>query len=550
MKLSDTFPSTLDERVRRIVVPVRIVASEKVSNTDWLLTPHGGQSTIWSDPGAGFQPEAFIVLDFGAELHGSAQIVSLLNSGHRPQKLRVRFGESVSEVMGTPNNDHAVHDILLDAANMGTTECGMTAFRFIRIDNVDEIPCSIREICAVFLFRDCEYIGSFSCSDPLLNDVWTACARTVQLCMQEYLWDAPKRDRLIWMGDMHPEVCAIASAFGKMNVVERSLDLVRDETPLPRFMNGMLSYSISWMLCHYEWFRHFGDLNYLKKQHSYFRDLLDTLDQILTNDPGRIVCGGIIDWAHPENKGNVLCGAFHAYFIWTMQKFAELFESLKDKKYANRAVSMSKRAASMTGQTGNACSVHVHRVLSKLNDAVSENKTVFAADPFRGITPFQAYYLLQARALAGDFAGDLELIRGYWGGMLDLGSTTFWEHFDVLWLENANPINELPLPGKRDVHAECGAGCFQGLRNSFCHGWAAGPLPWLAENVLGFKIEEPGCRRLSLQPHLAGLTFAEGSFPTPFGPVQVSHRIKGGKLRTKILSCPPEVQIEQSRKSR
>jgi hypothetical protein len=31
--------------------------------------------------------------------------------------------------------------------------------------------------------------------------------------MQEYLWDGIKRDRLVWIGDMYPEVSTIHAVF-------------------------------------------------------------------------------------------------------------------------------------------------------------------------------------------------------------------------------------------------------------------------------------------------------------------------------------------------
>lgn len=43
---------------------------------------------------------------------------------------------------------------------------------------------------------------SFNCSDPLLNNIWMMGAYTVQLNMQDYLWDGVKRDRLVWVGDL------------------------------------------------------------------------------------------------------------------------------------------------------------------------------------------------------------------------------------------------------------------------------------------------------------------------------------------------------------
>lgn len=545
MKLSDTFPSELDDRVRRLLLPVRITASGGgVRRADFLLEPHSGQTTIWSDDGAVLEPGAWLLVDFGNEIHGSVQLVSVRNPESRPTKLRIRFGESVSEAYHVPNNDHAMHDMVIEAANMGTAEAGMTAFRFVRIDNADTVSCSLREIRAVFLFHDFEYLGSFRCSEPLLNDIWTAAARTVQLCMQEYLWDAPKRDRLVWMGDMHPEVCAVADIFGKVGVVERSLDLVRDETPLPRFMNGILSYTVSWGLSHYSWFRAFGDLKYLGEQQDYLRHFVRVLEELALNDQEMFVRSGLIDWSRPHDESGVLAGAFQAQCVWALRCFAELFEALSDQEYAARARRLADSIAAFPGNPGNARTVLVHRVLAGMEDAETANRTGFSVSPFTDMTTFQGFYLLKARALAGDFAGALDVIRNYWGGMLRLGSTTFWEHFELAWMENASRIDEMPREGKRDVHRECGAGCFRGLRNSFCHGWGAGAASWIAENILGIRRTAPGGASVEIEPHLCGLSFVRGSIPTSSGILEAEHRAADGHVETKILKSPAGVRVK------
>ena len=116
-----------------------------------------------------------------------------------------------------------MHDTVIELATMGGTEYGNTAFRFVRIDNREEDELELREICAVFLFRDLDYKGSFACDDPLLNRIFQTASYTLQLCMQDYLWDGAKRDRLIWMGDLHPEITAANVLFGETDVVKRSL---------------------------------------------------------------------------------------------------------------------------------------------------------------------------------------------------------------------------------------------------------------------------------------------------------------------------------------
>ena len=103
-------------------------------------------------------------------------------------------------------------------------------------------------------------------------------------------------------------------------------------------------------------------------------------------------------------------------------------------------------------------------------------------------------------AKAGETDTALDFIRAYWGGMLDLGATTFWEDFDLGWTENAGRIDELVPPGKKDIHGDFGAYCYIGFRHSLCHGWAGGPTAWLSQHVLGIR---PARARLQTRPRRA-----------------------------------------------
>ncbi len=134
--------------------------------------------------------------------------------------------------------------------------------------------------------------------------------------------------------------------------------------------------------------------------------------------------------------------------------------------------------------------------------------------------------MLQARAQVGDMGGALDVIRRYWGAMLDLGATTFWEHWEPAWSRNAGRIDELPVEGKVDVHREYGGFCFQGLRHSFCHGWAAGPTAFLISHVLGISVLSAGATRVAVRPSLGDLAWAQGDFPTPRGPIAPTARTR------------------------
>ena len=69
---------------------------------------------------------------------------------------------------------------------------------FVRIDLVDpDTKIEIKEISATFTYRDIPHLGSFTCNDERLNQIWMTGAYTVHLNMQDYLWDGIKRDRLV-----------------------------------------------------------------------------------------------------------------------------------------------------------------------------------------------------------------------------------------------------------------------------------------------------------------------------------------------------------------
>ena len=137
----------------------------------------------------------------------------------------------------------------------------------------------------------------------------------------------------------------------------------------------------------------------------------------------------------------------------------------------------------------------------------------------------------------------LDALREYYGAMLELGATTFFEDFDIKWAENAARIDELPDPARSDVHGDNGNYCYLGFRHSLCHGWASGPVAFLTEHVLGVSVKAAGCREIELTPHLGDLTFAKGSIATPQGKVEISHeKMTDGTVKTTVRA-PKGIQV-------
>lgn len=537
---------------RTYLTPQRIVWENGVASSQNLLMQRNGQADLSNRNMCTLEKTGSgILLDFGREIHGGLQIVTGIYKGNKPVKVRVRFGESVSEAMsdtsGIKNatNDHAMRDMIVEVPWLGSLEVGNTGFRFVRIDLVEEnATLPIKEINAIFIYRDLAYKGSFQCSDTLLNKIWLTGAYTVQLNMQDYLWDGIKRDRLVWVGDLHPEVSTITAVFGEQDVVTKSLDLARDITPLPQYMNGIGAYSMWWVLLHRDWYQYTGNIMYLREQSAYLKGLLAMLITKIDADNREKLDGGMrfLDWPSSTNEPAIHAG-LQAMMVMTLNAGAELSKVLGDAATAQQCTAAVARLKQHVPDPNQSKQAAALLALSGLAPAEKMNKEVIDVDSVKNYSTFFGYYMLQAKAKAGDYEGAMRDIRRYWGAMLALGATTFWEDFNMDWIPNASRIDEIVPESMKDVHGDYGAHCYIGLRHSLCHGWASGPTPWLTEHVLGIKVMEPGCKVIEVTPHLGDLSFAEGTFPTPYGIVSVKHtRMANGKVRSDVKG-PKQVKI-------
>lgn len=546
-----------DPRVRTFITPSRVVwqSGDGVENAGALLQKRSGQITLdASNPCVldSRKGKAAILLDFGVELNGGVQIMAWHSKDNQPVRVRVRFGESASEAMaelgGRQNatNDHAIRDQTTLVPWLGTAEIGNTGFRFVRIDLVDDDSfVQLKSVRAVFVYRDLDYLGSFRCSDERLNRIWQTGAYTVHLNMQDYLWDGIKRDRLVWVGDMHPETETIFAVFGADAIVPDSLDLVRDETPLPRWMNGISSYSMWWVLLHHTWHHYTGDDAYLQQQRTYLTGLLAQLAACVGPDNRETLpAHRFLDWPSSENKAAIHAG-LHSLLVMTLRAGAELCDVLDEPATRRKCLDSVEKLLKHTPDPAGSKQAAALMALAGLADAGKLNREVLAVDGPQRMSTFYGYYVLQARAMAGDYQGAIDVIRQYWGAMLDLGATTFWEDFDLQWTKNAGRIDELVPEGKKDIHGDFGNYCYVGFRHSLCHGWASGPTAWLSEHVLGVRIVEPGGIVVRIQPHLADLDWAEGTFPTTKGIIKVRHEKKAdGTIETKI-DAPKGITIRR-----
>ena len=561
-----------DILTRTYITPKQVFwtsSATSVRDAQLLLKPNTGQSDIFASGMCQLvnkgSDKASIILDFGKEIHGGLKIVISTVSPARTPVFRVRFGESVSETCSelntttslvetgsnevmdlknnTATNDHAMRDMELTCPYYGSIEIGSTGYRFVRLDLLtDDMLVNLKEVTAILRYRDIPYEGSFNCSDQRLNDIWMTGAYTVHLNMQEYIWDGIKRDRLIWLGDMHPETSTISYVFGEDESVYSSLDLAVKQYPLPNYFNGMSAYSMWYLIMQYDWYMHFGNIDFLRKHGDYIKGLVDLIDTKVDAEGNDELGGGrFLDWPSSPNEKGVHSG-YRALIVWAMNDAAKLCRILGDEPQAKKAEAIVARLNKKIMPSNNLKQAEGLMAIAGLKSAEDAAKAILAGGP-KGFSTFYGYYMLQALAMDGKYAEALDIISKFWGGMLDLGATTFWEDFNLDWVDNVGRIDEFVPAGKKDIHGDFGAYCYPGFRHSFCHGWASGPTAWMSQHVLGIEPLEPGCRKVSVKPHLGNLEWAEGTYPTPMGNIYVKHvRQADGSVKSTI-KAPKGVKV-------
>lgn len=524
-------------------VPQRVVLDENCENSSQILEEMPRQVILFGEnPCLTIKKGGYIVLDFGVELQGGVIITlpEVVNDSH----LRIVFGESVSEAMsniGEKNatNDHAFRDTVIPVTSWQTFRCGTTGFRFVKLEALDN-DINISGIQAVLECRDVTYTGEFECDNQLLNKIWEVGAYTVRLNMQEYLWDGIKRDRIVWVGDMHPEVSTILSVFGNNEVIRKSLDFISKYTPCDKWMNSMPSYNLWWLKIQHDYYMWSGDLEYLKGQKDYICDMTKHILSFVNPDGTHNIDFMFIEWNSCDTEYEK--AGFQAMLAIGLMSTKYILEILGEDELSKKCESVACAVKTHIYPYSGNKQVAAMLSLADIVDAEKISNEVIKPGGEHGLSTFWGYYTLQALAKSGDTGDALDIICKYWGKMLEMGATTFWEDFDVKWTENAARIDEVVPAGKKDIHGDFGKFCYEGFRHSLCHGWASGPTAFLSKQVLGINVKEPGFKKVEIQPDLGGLSWAKGKIPTPYGEICVEHRMKNGEIETKV-SAPEEIDV-------
>lgn len=463
------------------------------------------------------------VLDMGREVFGR---IAFKCAGL--PKLIV--GESRAEALNDETRHFEQPTMLRSLGNGAWISDQPFAFRYLRIvgGEASEVKCHA-------LFSPALYRGAFACSDERLTRVWMTSAYTLRLCRHDFLIDGVKRDRLPWVGDLAMSLMANAYVFGDGEIVRRSLVALGREGISKAHLNGIVDYSMWWIVAQEYYQKYYADADHLRREWPRMKDTLERLaarcdaDGLYVTAPNDWI---FIDWVSADKQASL-----QILWWWAQSSGASLAERVGDKEsvaqwkarsdslgnvlqlraWDAKAGSWRDRPDGVSGPSRHANIFAVASGLAKpaQSDAI---RAALLSDKIKPVgTPYVAGFENMALASLGETNALLERVNVCWGGMLDRGATTFWEAWDPAQRgDDAYAFYERPFA------------------KSLCHAWSAGPSAFLPAEIFGLRPLADGWKRFSVDPRLGPLQWACATVPTPHGDIEISVKARLLRLRVPV----------------
>jgi len=459
--------------------------------------------------------------DFGKEVFGSLKLTNVTGRG----KLAIYYGESVDEALSRERC--VLLDTLPVEEGNSTYTLPLRAFRYVNI--VFNKDILIGDLSTLFEYLPLEYKGSFKCSDSKMNNIWETSRYTLHLNTREFFLDGIKRDGWVWSGDAYQSFLLNYYVFFDEAVNRRTLTALRGKDPVTGHINTIMDYSFFWFLSLYDHYIYTGDIEFIRQNYQKMLALMEfclgrrNSSGMMEGLPGDWV---FIDWADFEKTGEVSAEQMLLYkSLQIISDFSKLlgFEE-KSYEFASIADKLKQKITDLFWDDSLGGFITT-RIDGKCSSQVTKHANIFAIlfglcddyqlesirckvllnDSVQKIkTPYFRFFELASLCELGEQNIVYKDMLDYWGGMLDLGATTFWEEYDPS-LKGAEHYAMYGNPYEK----------------SLCHAWGASPIYILGRYFLGVRPLAPGYENFEIKPDLGPLQWIEGTVPTPKGVINV-----------------------------
>ena len=320
--------------------------------------------------------------------------------------------------------------------------------------------------------------------DEELMAIDRVAVNTLKNCMQRVFEDGPKRDRRLWIGDLRLEALANYYTFGDTSLVKRCLYLfaAADRNSLgflPAFVyENPIYYPGEWHIVDYsmmyvntlcDYLNHIGEREVFDELYPLAKSLMDSAHACLDSDGILVVPEEdmFIDWCAGLEKVTAHFGAY----LYTLDNLTSTLSAIahpdsalfaerlaKGRADAKRVLFDGERCAFVNERDKGQYSVHANAwmVLGGVVDGeVAQrvmHEVVKSPDSVKPFTPYMHHYTVEALFKAGLTAEALDYIRWIWGGMVKVGTDTFFEAY-VPGAPSFSPYDDNKV-------------------NSMCHAWS------------------------------------------------------------------------------
>ncbi|MGN7990340.1 alpha-L-rhamnosidase-related protein [Pedobacter sp. 22226] len=491
-----------------------------------------------------------LLSDFGKETFGFIKVHGLKGKG----RLSIYYGESKEEALSIDKCE-TLDNLDIDLQQKKDSIMPLSkAFRYVNFQPGNGV--SADSVSMLYEYAPVTERGSFKSSDAELNKIYDVAKYTFHLNTREFFIDGIKRDRWVWSGDAYQSYLMNYYLFFDAPTVKRTLLAQRGKDPVTAHINTIMDYSFYWFLGIYDYYKFTGDQKFVQDIYPRMQSLMTYIDGrknkngLLEWMPGDWI---FIDWADKLSKDGEVSfeQLLYARSLETMALCAKLANDTNGAtQYDQQAKALKAKIFELYWNQQKSALVH-SRIDDKQTDNVTRYANMFGIffDYFspeqklavkenvllndnvaKITTPYMRFYELEALCAMGEQPYVLKEMKNYWGGMLKLGATSFWEEYN---------------PDKKGTeHLEMYGRPFG---KSLCHAWGASPIYLLGKYYLGVQPVTAGYQTYTIEPNLGGLAWMEGKVPTANGDIsvycskkeiRVSSATGTGKLRFKSKSKP------------
>ena len=474
-----------------------------------------------------------LIADFGEETFGYLRLLDVKGAG----AVRIIYAESEDEMYAEDllTTEFGALDSWEQVDLAATPEFRREiahGFRYVHVIPVSG-DVSVGSMTMDFEWKDVPVRGSFRCSDPEINRIWEVSAHTLGLTCREVFIEGVKRDRWVWSGDAVQSFLMNYYVFGDYDGCRDTLWALRGKDPVKVHLNGIMDYTFYWFDAVERFLLYSGDANFARQVYPRLKSLLAfALGRLDADGRPADVKGDwmFIDWA-PKPLPNY--GGVTSFEQMLLVRALEAAASVADDVGATgdasdwRARAATLRAEIVPRYWNAEKGGLMHMIYNDgrtdpmltrypnmfglfygyfdraQRDSVVDN-VIFNESVMKIQTPYMRFYELESLCALGRQEDVLREIRSYWGGMLRLGATSFWE----LYNPAESGAQHYAMYGRR-------------FGKSLCHAWGASPAYLLGKYFLGVVPTSPGFATYEAKPNLGGLDWIEGDVPTPWGTIHV-----------------------------